>query len=97
MARSRSYQRSRHSHESNRRPMQCLTEALATFDYEDDTDDSIESDPALPQQNGVLLFWLSPRTVLDLHRDQRRIEQLLATDILFWHYNSTPEPIYAYG
>lgn len=96
MARSRSYQKSRHSHESNRRPVQRLAEALATFENEGDTDDSIESDPALPQQNGTLLFWLSPRTTLDLHRDQRRIKRLLETDILFWHYNSAPEPVYAY-
>ena len=97
MARSRSYQKSRHyDYESNKRPAERIASVLATFDESEGAGDLMESDPALPQQNGTLLFWLSPRTALDLHRDQRRIKRLLETDILFWHYNSAPEPVYAY-
>jgi hypothetical protein len=99
MARSRSFQKSRHyDYESNKRPALPLSQVLADNDeghHSEDWDDEVESDPVYPVGREPLRFWLSPRTPLDLHRDQRRIKRLFAEDIEFWHYNARPEPIYA--
>lgn len=96
MSRSRSYQRSRHyDFESNKRPIQRVADVLATFDNDESDDEASAWDPVIVETNGRLRYWLSPRTPLDLHRNQREIRHLLETDIEFWYYHSTPEPIYA--
>ncbi len=97
MARSRSYQRSRHGFDRNRRPLQSVTGVLTTFEGAGgNLIEDLEADPVFSGKR--LSFYVSSRDIRELHKDPRlgcgndswMLERTLA-------YNSQAEPRYAFA
>ena len=96
MSRSRSYEKSRHSWEPNRRPVLSLSEAIASFEDSDvSVLDELARDPAFPVPGRRLYSYLTPRRDKDLH--QRRYGGLSGWELERARAYETPDqPIFAF-